>query len=157
VRCLPHTDLHRRALGAELQAFERTGAEAQIAGSDRQHEGSPTDARALAALTWDEIGEAWPNARSPQPELSANQSKLADAFGRRFMWLSPRELHPHPSVERYGIATTTAEHNRIAQQDDAAFQEAVEITRTGTILDGYAQWKAALDAHCSQISVLSIR
>jgi hypothetical protein len=67
------------------------------------------------------------------------------------MWLSPRDLHPHPSLERYGIATTTAEHNRIAQQDAAAFQEAVEITTTGTILDGYPQWKAALDAHCSRI------
>ena len=60
-------------------------------------------------------------------------------------------MHPHPSLERYGIATTTAEHNRIAQQDDAALQEAVDITTTGTILDGYAQWKKALDAHCSQI------
>jgi hypothetical protein len=57
----------------------------------------------------------------------------------------------HPSLERYGIAPATAEHNRIAQQDDATFQEAVEITTTGTILDGYAQWKKALDAHCSQI------
>jgi hypothetical protein len=67
------------------------------------------------------------------------------------VWLSPRELHPHPTLERYGIALTTVEHNRIAQQDDAAFQEAVEITTAGTILDGYAQWKTALDAHCSQI------
>jgi hypothetical protein len=67
------------------------------------------------------------------------------------VWLSPRKLHPHPRLERYGIAPATAEHNRIAQQDDATFQEAVEITTTGTILDGYAQWKKALDAHCSQI------
>jgi hypothetical protein len=139
-------------VGTELRAYERTGAEEQIAGCDRQREGSRTDeAHALAAVTWDEIGEALPNSSSPQPKLSANQSKVADAFGRRFMWLSPRELCPHPSLERYGIATTTAEHNRVAQQDDAALQEAVEITATGTILDGYAQWKKALDAHCSQI------
>ncbi len=113
---------------------------------------SPSDeARALAPVTWDEIGQALPNAGRPHSEVSGDRSKLADAFGRRFVWRSPRELHPHPSLERYGIATTTPERNRIAQQDDAAFEEAVDITPAGEILDGHPQWKAALDADCSRV------
>lgn len=135
-----------------MRPYERTGAKGQIAGSEGLHEMSATDeARALAPVTWDEIGETSPSAVRPHSEVSGDRSKLTDAVGRRFVWFAPRELHPHPSLERYGIATTTAEHNRIIQQDDAAFQEAVEITTAGTILDGYAQWKKALDAHCSQI------
>jgi hypothetical protein len=67
------------------------------------------------------------------------------------VWLPPRKLHLHANLERYGIATTTAEHNKLAQQADAAFQEAVDITAAGTILDGYPQWKKALDMDCSQV------
>jgi hypothetical protein len=126
-----------------LRAYERTGSERQIAGSDGERGTSPAhQGRTLAPITWDEIG-----AIACTPGADGGHSEPR----RRFVWLPPGELRPHPSLARYGIATTTAEHNRISQQDGAAFQEAVEITTTGTILDGYAQWKKALDAHCRQI------
>jgi hypothetical protein len=137
-----------------LQAYGQTGAERQVGDSHGQRETRRADeVRPRPPLSWDEIGrpENVPSASRLYSEVSADQSKVAHDCSRRFVWLSPRELHPHPTLERYGIALTTAEHNRIAQQDGAAFQEAVEITTARTILDGYAQWKTALDAHCSQI------
>jgi hypothetical protein len=136
-----------------LQAYGQTGAELQVADSHGQRETRRSDQVPRPPLSWDEIGrpESVLSASRFHSDVSADQSKVAHDCSRRFVWLSPRELHPHPTLERYGIALTTVEHNRIAQQDDAAFQEAVEITTAGTILDGYAQWKTALDAHCSQI------
>jgi len=131
-----------------LRAYERTGAEGQIAGSDGQREMSPTDdARAVAPVTWDEIGNGSRNAGTPRSRpFSADQSTAADAFGCRFKWLPPGKLRPHPILQRYGIAPRTAEHNKIVQQDDAALQQAIDVTTDGIILDGYPQWKAALDS-----------
>jgi hypothetical protein len=137
-----------------VQAYGKTGTERQVADSHGERETRRSDeVRPRPPLCWDEIGrpESVLSASRFHSAVSEGQSKVAHDYSRRFVWLSPRALHPHPALERYGIALTTVEHNRIAQQDDAAFQEAVEITTTGTILDGYAQWKTALHAHCSQI------
>lgn len=73
--------------GGRLRAYERTGAEGQIAGSDAQREMSPTDgARAFAPVTCHEIGATLLSPGSPHSEVSGERSKLADALGRRFVW-----------------------------------------------------------------------
>jgi hypothetical protein len=137
-----------------LRANERTGSDRQIAGSRGESGTSPAhQGRTLAPITWDEIGATAGATRADggHSEPSADHSEAVDDSGRRFVWLPPRKLHLHANLERYGIATTTAEHNKLAQQADAAFQEAVDITAAGTILDGYPQWKKALDMDCSQV------
>lgn len=96
------------------------------------------EARVVAAVTWDEIG---------RPERAQNSTQ---DLGRRFVWLPPGKLHPHLKLQRYGIRPTTAEHNKILQ-DDTTFLEAIDVTKDGTILDGYPQWKAALDANCNLV------
>jgi hypothetical protein len=48
-------------------------------------------------------------------------------------------------LERYGMASTTAERNKFVQGNRIALREPLEITTDGTILDGYLQWKAALN------------
>jgi hypothetical protein len=137
-----------------LRAYEQTGAERPITGSHGERETSPAhEVRTLAPITWDEIGatESAPCAGKGHSEPSADRSEAVIHSGRRFVWLSPGELHPHPTLERYGIAALQAEHNKIARQDDALFHATVEITASRTILDGLAQWKSALGAKCSRI------
>jgi len=108
---------------------------------------STDDARAVAPVTWDEIGNGSRNAGTPRSRpFSADQSTAADAFGCRFKWLPPRKVRPHPILQRYGIAATTAERNKNLQQDQATLQEPIHVTTDGVILDGFPQWKAALDA-----------
>ncbi len=137
-----------------MRAYERTGSERPITSSHGERETSPAhEVRTLAPITWDEIGatESAPCAGRDHSEPSADHSEAVDDSGRRFVWLPPGELHPHPTLERYGIAALQAEHNKIATQDDSLSQATIEITTSRTILDGFAQWKSALGAKCSRI------
>jgi len=137
-----------------LRAYERTGSDRQIAGSLGERRTSPArEGRTLAPITWDEIGatESAPYADGGHSEPSADHSEAADDPGRRFVWLPPGGLHPHATLERYGIAALQAELNKAARQDDALFHAPIEITASRTILDGYAQWKSALGTKCSRV------
>jgi hypothetical protein len=139
-------------IGGRLRARERRGTGKQIPSFDGYPEMSRADeARVLAPVAWDEIGKGSPIAGDPERELSAVQSSVADVFGCRFIRLSPGKLHLHPNLKRYGIASATAQLNKILQQDESAPQEPVDVTRDGAILDGYPQWKTALDTGCDQI------
>jgi hypothetical protein len=135
------------------------GAERQVAICDLNGEASRgTEIRAHAPITWDEIGGIASTSTpfSHQSETSGHNSKVVDDSVRRFVWRSPRDLHPHPALQRYGVAATTAERNKLAQQDDPAFQQAIEITTRGTILDGLPQWHQALNVDkvlCIQYSL----
>jgi hypothetical protein len=116
--------------------------------------------RSFVPVAWNEIGKDSPNGGNAPRELSADPPKVATDFGcPQFRWLSPEKLRPHPILERYGIAATTAERNQILlQQDGAALQEPIYVTTDGIILDGYSQWKWASDAGrrlivCVELSV----
>ena len=70
--------------------------------------------RTLAPITWDEIGRT--ESALVQLEVTPKYQRTSQRLlmiGRRFVWLSPRKLHLHPNLERNGIASTTAEHNKL--------------------------------------------
>lgn len=138
-----------------MRAYEQTRLGQQVTGPHGDRETLPVHEarRTLAPITWNEIGatESAPCAGSDHSEPSADHSEAVVYSGRRFVWRSPGELHPHPTLERYDIAGLQAERNKIASQDDALFHATIEITSSQTILDGFAQWKSALGAKCSRV------
>jgi hypothetical protein len=101
------------------------------------------EASTLAPVRWDEIGKGSPNTIGRQRRVPADQPMSPDA--PIFRWVPPGELHLHPTLERYGIAATTAERNKVVQGNHIVLREPVDVTTDGTILDGDLQWKAALN------------
>jgi len=53
------------------------------------------------------------------------------------------ELRPHPSYERHHIAVSASQLSSLAELGDLVFREPLVITRSRTILDGYARWMLA--------------
>ena len=53
------------------------------------------------------------------------------------------ELHPHPSYARNGLTVPSWKLDALAKLGDLAFRDPLAITRTGTIIDGYARFKLA--------------
>ena len=104
----------------------------------------------IAPIPWHEIGGRSQKIGGQPLELSTGQLNTPDA-GLRLTPFSPGKLHLHPILERYGIATTIAEHNNILQQGETALHAPVDVTPDGTILYGIPQWKAAVNAGSDQI------
>jgi hypothetical protein len=104
----------------------------------------PQAGKVRGPVPWHEIGSGQPR------EFLTGQLNVADA-GLRFARFSPRMLHLHPHLLRYGIASTIAEQNRIVQMGQTVHQEPIDVTTDRAILDGHPQWKVAVDAGRDQI------
>jgi hypothetical protein len=57
------------------------------------------------------------------------------------------ELRPHPSYARHGLAVHATQLSALASRGDLAFQEPIVVTRSRTIIDGYARWRLAQQQH----------
>ena len=60
---------------------------------------------------------------------------------------SVSELRPHPSYARHGLSVNAAQLSALASRGDLAFQEPIVVTRSRTIIDGYARWRLAQHQH----------
>jgi hypothetical protein len=57
------------------------------------------------------------------------------------------ELRPHPSYARHDLAVHATQLSALASRGDLAFQEPIVVTRSRTIIDGYARWRLAQQLH----------
>src|ERR1041384_3546959 len=56
---------------------------------------------------------------------------------------SPRELRPHPSYARHGLAVSADKLYSVRARGTLAFLEPLAITRESIIIDGYVRWELA--------------
>lgn len=71
------------------------------------------------------------------------QPTCAGDVSCRLVILFLDQLCPHPSYIRHGLSVSTSQLSALMALGDLAFQQPIMVTRTGTIIDGYARWELA--------------
>ena len=73
------------------------------------------------------------------PKFTKSQNK----FSGQIVSCDPRDLRPHPSYARHGLAVPADKLAALRARGELTFLEPITITRDGIIIDGYALWELA--------------
>lgn len=92
-----------------------------------------------------------PASRVPRDPATSISCPINDQFSwkpeqnpaARILPCPPRELRPHPSYARHGLAVSADKLSSVRARGNLALLEPLAITRDRFIIDGYARWELA--------------
>jgi hypothetical protein len=80
------------------------------------------------------------SARSADRKSDDQGSQIPDS---RVLSYRVEELTPHPAYIRHHLVVPAHKLSALSEQGDLAFREPLTVTKSGTIIDGYARWEMA--------------